>query len=59
MGYVTLKATYGEGDDAKTINVNYLNMDTRSPYNIILGHPAINALGEIVSTWYLTLKYPE
>lgn len=58
MGHVNLKNPCDEGAEAKTINVNYLTVDTISPYNIILGHPTINSLGEVVSTRCLTLKYP-
>lgn len=58
MSCVTLETTCGQGHDVKTINVNYLILNTMSPYNIILRHPVINALGAIVSTRYLTLKYP-
>lgn len=57
MGYVTLKNTCSEGADANTIDVEYLIIDTVSPYNIILGCLTINALWEVISKWYLTLKY--
>lgn len=40
------------------IEVNYLIVVSLSPYNIIMGRPTINVLGEIISTWYLVLKYP-
>lgn len=56
MCYVTLESTCSEGADTKTISANFLIVDILSPYNIILGHPVINALEENVSTWYLTLK---
>lgn len=55
---MTLKTTCGEGEDAKAMEVSYLVVDIMSPYNIILGYPAINALGEAISTRYLVLKYP-
>ena len=58
MGYVTLKTTCSEGANAKTIDTNYLIVDTLSPYNIILGRLVINTLGTVMSTRYLTLKYP-
>lgn len=40
------------------IDVNYLIVDTLSPYNIILERPTINALGEVISSLYVVLKYP-
>lgn len=58
MSYITLGTTYSEGIDARMFDVSYLTIDVLSPYNIILGWPTINALGEIVSIMYLTLKYP-
>lgn len=57
MGHITLETTCGKGLDAKVIDVGYLITDTLSPYNLILGWPTINALGEIISTMYQTLKY--
>lgn len=39
------------------IDDNYLIMYALSPYNIILGRPAINALEAVVSTMYLVLEY--
>lgn len=57
MGYTTLKATYDEGDDTKTINVNYVIVDIMLPYNIILECTTINILGAVVSTRYITLRY--
>lgn len=56
--HITLKTTCGEGADGKEIDVIYLFVDALSPYNIILGWPNINSLGVLVSTMYLTLKYP-
>lgn len=58
MGHVTLSTTCSEGVNAKTIDISYLIVDTMSPYKIILGRPTINALRAVMSTRYLTLKYP-
>lgn len=57
MGYVTLKTTCDEGDNAKSIDVNYHIINIPSTYNIILGSLTINTLGVVVSTQYLTFKY--
>lgn len=58
MDYVTIRTTFGERPSLKTIDVSYLTLDATSPYNIIMGHTTINARGEIISSKYLTLKYP-
>lgn len=57
-GHIVLETTYNMGSDSKMTEVNYLIIDASSTYNIILGRPIINVLGEILSTRYLILKYP-
>lgn len=52
-----METTYGEGISTKAIKVNNLIIDAMSPYNIISGCPITNALGALISTWYLVLKY--
>lgn len=56
-GNVTLEKYYGEGTQVREIEVSYLIVDAMFPYNIILGHPTITVLGEILHTLYLVLKY--
>jgi hypothetical protein len=59
MGYTTLLTTFGERDQAKTINVRYLVVKTPfTSYNIIIGKPAFNTLEAAMSTLYLSIKYP-
>ncbi|PNX91900.1 gag-pol polyprotein [Trifolium pratense] len=59
MGYATLLTTFGTGDSAKTVKVRYLVVKTPfTSYNIIIGRPAFNALGAVMSTLYLAIKYP-
>ncbi|GAU23955.1 hypothetical protein TSUD_183540 [Trifolium subterraneum] len=59
MGHVTLLTTFGEKENAKTIKVRYLIVKTTfTSYNIIIGRPAFNTLGEVLSTLYLSMKYP-
>ncbi|GAU47368.1 hypothetical protein TSUD_403710 [Trifolium subterraneum] len=58
IGYVDLRTTFGEGENAKTIMVKYIIVDGQSSYNLILGRPALNGLGAIVSTSHLCIKYP-
>ncbi|GAU46524.1 hypothetical protein TSUD_402540 [Trifolium subterraneum] len=59
MGHVTLVTTFGEKENAKTIKVRYLVVKTTfTSYNIIIGRPAFNTLGAVLSTLYLLMKYP-
>ncbi|GAU16855.1 hypothetical protein TSUD_368040 [Trifolium subterraneum] len=59
MGHVTLLTTFGEKESAKTIKVRYLVVKTAfTSYNIIIGRPAFNTLGAVMSTLYLSIKYP-
>ncbi|GAU20758.1 hypothetical protein TSUD_239520 [Trifolium subterraneum] len=59
MGYITLYTTFGEDENAKTVKVRYLGVKTLfTSYNIIIGRPAFNALGAVMSTLYLSIKYP-
>ncbi|GAU51914.1 hypothetical protein TSUD_416970, partial [Trifolium subterraneum] len=59
MGHIMLYTTFGEDENAKTIKVRYLVVKTLFTfYNIIIGRPAFNALGAVMSTLYLSIKYP-
>lgn len=56
-GHETLETTCGEDVKAKAINVIYLIVDAPLSYNIIIGHPSINAHGSVISINYLVLKH--
>lgn len=43
---------------AKMIKVKYLIVDFLWLYNIIIGRPSFNLLGDALSTLYLNMKYP-
>ncbi|GAU50294.1 hypothetical protein TSUD_137480 [Trifolium subterraneum] len=59
MGHITIYTTFSEDENAKTIKVRYLVVKTLfTSYNIIIGRPAFNALGAVMSTLYLSIKYP-
>ncbi|XP_045809878.1 uncharacterized protein LOC123904235 [Trifolium pratense] len=59
MGYITLLTTFGEEENAKTIKVRYLAVKTPfTSYNIIIRRSTFNALGAVLSTLYLSMKYP-
>ena len=57
-GYIDLDITFGEGRGVKTILVRYLVVDAHTSYNVLLGRPSLNALGAIVSTPHLAMKFP-
>ncbi|XP_072078047.1 uncharacterized protein [Arachis hypogaea] len=56
-GYIWLQTTFGEYPNSKTVDIQYLIVDCRSPYNIILGRPTLNAFNAIVSTVHLCVKF--
>ncbi|XP_025662045.1 uncharacterized protein [Arachis hypogaea] len=56
-GYIWLKTIMGEGSLLRTVDMQYLVVDCPSPYNIILGRPALNMFRAIVSTYHLCVKF--
>ena len=57
-GYVDLMTKFGKGESAREITIRYLVVGVTSSYNIIQGRLSLNLLGAVVSTPYLTMKYP-
>jgi hypothetical protein len=57
-GYIDLFTRFREGNSAKEISVRYLVVNSPSSYNVILGWSSLKMLGAMVSTPYLTIKYP-
>lgn len=56
--YITFLTTFGRGGSAKDIKVRYLVVNTFSSYNIIIDKPTLNSFEIVLSTLYLTIKYP-
>ncbi|XP_057744562.1 uncharacterized protein LOC130962356 [Arachis stenosperma] len=56
-GYIWLRTTMGNNPLAKTLDIQYLIVDCPSPYNIILGRPALNMFRAVVSTYHLCVKF--
>lgn len=56
-GYITMKTTFGEQDQAREIKVRYFIIDAPSSYNMIIGNPSFNHLGDTLSTLYLCMNY--
>ncbi|XP_025658122.1 uncharacterized protein [Arachis hypogaea] len=42
---------------SRTVDIQYLIVDCPSPYNIILGRPALNMFRAVVSTFHLCVKF--
>ncbi|RDX91001.1 hypothetical protein CR513_27070, partial [Mucuna pruriens] len=58
LGTVELETCFGEQPVSRTIPVLYTVVDALASYNIIIGRPALNRLGAIVSTKHLCMKFP-
>ncbi|RDX68785.1 Retrovirus-related Pol polyprotein from transposon 17.6, partial [Mucuna pruriens] len=57
-GTIELEMVFGEGETVRIISVLYTVIDDEASYNIIIGRPALNRLGAIVSTYHLCMKFP-
>lgn len=55
-GYIEQRTTFGSGDNAKTVMVRYIVVNSPSSYNIIIGRGSLNALNAVVSTSHLAMK---
>ncbi|XP_072077771.1 uncharacterized protein [Arachis hypogaea] len=58
MGHIWLRTTMGEIPMSKSIDIQYLIVDCYSPYNIIIGRPALNIFKAVVSMLHLCVKFP-
>jgi hypothetical protein len=56
-GYITLKTTFGDDLQAKTVQVRYHVVSSPHSYNIIIGRPTFNLLGAFLFIKYLVMKY--
>ncbi|RDX81404.1 hypothetical protein CR513_37919, partial [Mucuna pruriens] len=56
-GVIELETTFGERGHARSILVLYMVVDAEASYNIIMGRPALNKFGAVVSTLHLCMKY--
>ncbi|XP_016206994.1 uncharacterized protein LOC107647433 [Arachis ipaensis] len=57
MGHIWLRNTMGEIPMSKSIDIQYLIVDYYSPYNIIIGRPALNIFRAVVSTLHMCVKF--
>ncbi|RDY05810.1 hypothetical protein CR513_10306, partial [Mucuna pruriens] len=58
LGTVELETCFRERSVGRNIPVLYTVVDAPALYNIIIGRPALNRLGAIVSTKHLCMKFP-
>ncbi|RDX94534.1 hypothetical protein CR513_23077, partial [Mucuna pruriens] len=58
LGMVELETCVGERLVVRTLQIQYTIVDAPASYNIIVGRPALNKLGAIVSTRHLCMKFP-
>lgn len=56
-GYVKFDVGFGKGTHIKVIQVKFLVVDCPTAYNAINGRPTLNALGAVVSTLHLMMKF--
>jgi hypothetical protein len=57
-GYVKLKVTFSGRDGSRSVEVKFLVVDCPSVYNAIIGRQILNALGAVVSTLHMAMKFP-
>ncbi|XP_064993950.1 uncharacterized protein LOC135630720 [Musa acuminata AAA Group] len=57
LGMVTLPLTLGAPPQTKTV-MSTLVVDLPAAYNAILGHPTLNKIRAVVSTYHQTVKFP-
>nr|XP_009395688.1 PREDICTED: uncharacterized protein LOC103980886 [Musa acuminata subsp. malaccensis] len=58
LGVVTLPLTLGAPPRSKTVMSTFLVVDLPTAYNAILGHPTLNKIRAVVSTYHQTVKFP-
>ncbi|RDX79754.1 hypothetical protein CR513_39796, partial [Mucuna pruriens] len=56
-GTIELETIFGERSRVRVILVLYTVVDAVSSYNIIMGRPALNRLGTVISTYHLCMKF--
>ncbi|RZS23788.1 hypothetical protein BHM03_00056763 [Ensete ventricosum] len=57
LGATTIPITFGGEPRSKTLMVSFMMVKLPSTYNAIIGHPTLNRLKAIVSTYHRLLKF--
>ncbi|RWW70125.1 hypothetical protein BHE74_00022201, partial [Ensete ventricosum] len=58
LGATTIPVTFGGEPRSKTLLVSFMVVKLPSAYNAIIGHPTLNRLRAVVSTYHRILKFP-
>ncbi|XP_021741185.1 uncharacterized protein LOC110707483 [Chenopodium quinoa] len=56
-GIIELSVRVGERSRRRDVRAEFLVINSPSPYNVIMGRPLIHKIGEVVSTYHLTMAY--
>jgi hypothetical protein len=57
-GYMKMRVTFSGRGGSRLMEVKFLVVECPSAYNAILGRPTLNALGAVVSTLHMAMKFP-
>jgi hypothetical protein len=57
MGLISLLVTVRTTPKQATIMVDFLEVNHPSTYNAIVGHPSLNKLKNVTSTYHLKMKF--
>ncbi|RRT31346.1 hypothetical protein B296_00053695 [Ensete ventricosum] len=58
LGVTMILVTFGREPKSKTLMVSFMVVKLPSAYNTIIGHPTLNQLRAVVSTYHWILKFP-
>ncbi|RWW52210.1 hypothetical protein BHE74_00041380 [Ensete ventricosum] len=58
LGVITLPMTVREEPRTKTLMIPFIVVKLPSAYNVIIGHPTLNKLRVVVSTYHRIMKFP-
>jgi len=56
--FVDLLTTFEVGRNCRTLTVRFLLVEVDMSYNVLIGRRTLNALGAIVSTQHMAIKFP-
>ena len=56
-GIIILPMVVGQYPKQSNMQVDFLVVKASSAYNTIIGRPSLNALWDVVSTYYLKMKF--
>ena len=57
-GYIELRTTFTDEAASRTEKIKYLVVNAPSAYNILLGRPTLNGIGDVPSTRHMKVKLP-